>query len=120
MPRLAVGAKQDYLYQVTAHPEIQQLQSTFLARVEKVVEKAREKQEQYGGSACCIDFTNVTLGEYAYLWLDSRTQHLHYFLNYSRQLSQVELDKSVSVPLLVCITTTYCVDWRRARPLSAK
>ena len=60
MPRLAVGAKQDYLYQVTAHPEIQQLQSTFLARVEKVVEKAREKQEQYGGSACCIDFTNVT------------------------------------------------------------
>ena len=30
--------------------------------------------------------------DYAYIWTDSRTEYMHYFLTYSRQLTQDEVD----------------------------
>ena len=30
--------------------------------------------------------------EHAYLWQESRSEYMHYFLNYGRQLTQEELD----------------------------
>ena len=73
------GASTDYLDTITEHPELSSLREQLIKRVEDVMDTANDKKSSY------LD--------YSYLWMESRKDYLFYFLNYSRQLSQEELEK---------------------------
>ena len=52
-----------------------------LARVADVMSKANKHK--------------ISFFEHAYLWTDSRTEYMHHFLTYGRQLTQEEMDALV-------------------------
>ena len=74
VPRISIqkNAGVDYMESVKKHPELKRLRDDYINRLEKVIKKAKEKKDSYL--------------EYSHLWLESRTEHLHYFLNYCRQV----------------------------------
>jgi hypothetical protein len=53
----------------------------FLSRISDVMSKANK--------------TKIAFYEHSYLWVDSRTEFMHYFLTYGRQLTQEELEALV-------------------------
>ena len=59
---------------ISNHPELKQMRSVLMSRVTEVMQKA-EKLKNH----------NM---DYAYIWTDSRAEYMHYFLTYSRQLTQ--------------------------------
>lgn len=81
MPRVHIkkGMSPNYLETIETHTELKNLRGELVQRVEQVMDKANAKKDSYL--------------EYSYLWVDSRADHMYYFLQYSRQLTQKELDK---------------------------
>ena len=63
-----------YLAPISNHPELKQMRSVLMSRCTEVMQKA-EKLKNH----------NM---DYAYIWTDSRAEYMHYFLTYSRQLTQ--------------------------------
>ena len=57
------------------------LSDMFLSRITDVMSKANK--------------TKIAFYEHSYLWVDSRTEFMHYFLTYGRSLTQEELEALV-------------------------
>ena len=74
VPRIAIQKTSgtNYLETIRKHPELKRLREDYIARVEKVIQKAKDQRDKY------MDFSH--------LWVESRKDHLYYFLNYSRQV----------------------------------
>jgi dynein heavy chain len=80
VPRVAKGQlTNDYLDVVSNHSELKTLRQDLIARVNLVIEQANSQKNTYL--------------EYSYLWTESRQDYLYFFLNYSRQLTQDEVDQ---------------------------
>ena len=81
IPRISKqkNAGKDYLDSVRKHAELKVLRDDYISRIEKVMKLAKEKRDTYM--------------EYSYLWLESKQEYLYYFLNYSRQLSNKEIEQ---------------------------
>ena len=77
VPRVSIhkNAGPDYMETIRKHPELKRLRDDYIARVEKVIKKAKEKRDSYL--------------EYSYLWTESRKETLEQFLAYSRQVRVV-------------------------------
>ena len=73
------NAGKDYLDAVRKHAELKVLKDDYITRVETVIKKAKEKRDSFM--------------EYSFLWLENRKEYLHYFLNYSRQLTNKEIEQ---------------------------
>ena len=78
VPRIS-NAESDYLDFIKQHKEIMSLRSDFMARVDLSIERANIKRN--------------TFLDYSYLWTESRSDYMYYFLNYGRQLTEEELLK---------------------------
>ena len=75
---------------ISNHPELKQMRSVLMSRVTEVMQKA-EKLKNH----------NM---DYAYIWTDSRAEYMHYFLTYSRQLTQ-EVCTSKLEMVMMCLRT---------------
>lgn len=72
------NAGKDYLDAIRKHSELKVLRDDYINRIETVIKEAKEKRDTYM--------------EYSYLWMENKQEYLYYFLNYSRQLSNKELE----------------------------
>ena len=72
------NAGNDYCEAVKKHAELRVLRDDYINRVETVITKAKAKRDAYM--------------EYSYLWLENKQEYLYFFLNYSRQLTNKEID----------------------------
>ena len=68
----------NYLDSVRKHSELKTLRDDYIQRVEKVLKQSKDKRDSYM--------------EYSYLWMENRQEYLHFFLNYSRQLTVKEIE----------------------------
>ena len=78
VPRVVSLEGSNYLEIVSEHEELKQLKKELISRVSLVIEQANNQKNTYL--------------EYSYLWTESRQDYLYFFLNYSRQLTQEEID----------------------------
>ena len=81
VPRIANksdGEESNFLEVVSEHTELKMLRKEVISRVKLVIDHANNQKNTYL--------------EYSYLWTESRQDYMYYFLNYSRQLTQEELD----------------------------
>ena len=69
---------QNYLDSVRKHSELKTLRDEYIKRIETVIKQSKDKRDSYM--------------EYSYLWMDNRQEYLHFFLNYSRQLTPKEVE----------------------------
>ena len=69
---------QNYLDSVRKHSELKTLRDEYIKRIETVIKQSKDKRDSYM--------------EYSYLWMDNRKEYLHFFLNYSRQLTPKEVE----------------------------
>ena len=76
---------------ISNHPELKQMRSVLMSRVTEVMQKA-EKLKNH----------NM---DYAYIWTDSRAEYMHYFLTYSRQLTQEVCKTFVAFCSFLCSLT---------------
>ena len=72
------GAESNYLDALSSHKELKSMRDQLIFRIQEVLSKANKLK--------------TGQNDYAYLWTDSRTEYMHYFLTYSRQLTQDEVD----------------------------
>jgi dynein heavy chain len=68
----------NYLNVISNHREVKQMKDQLFSRVTDVMTRANK-----------LKGTHM---DYAYLWTDSRTEYMHYFLTYSRQLTNDEVE----------------------------
>ena len=71
-------AKNDYLNVVSTHKEVKSMVDQLMHRIHDVMTRANK--------------IKTTQNEFSYLWVDSRTEYMHNFLTYGRQLTQDEVD----------------------------
>lgn len=76
--RLSLTQTITYKEEIETNQDIVDIKADILKSIDKVIEEAYE---------FCDNFQN-----YSYLWLDDREQYLEYFLTYSRQLSNEEIE----------------------------
>ena len=80
IPRIAshknnAKAKNDYLDAISNHKEIKSMREQLIMRINEVMNRANKLK--------------TSQSEFSYLWIDSRTEYMHNFLTYGRQLTQV-------------------------------
>ena len=80
IPRIAshknsAKAKNDYLDAISNHKEIKSMREQLILRINEVMNRANKLK--------------TSQSEFSYLWIDSRTEYMHNFLTYGRQLTQV-------------------------------
>ena len=83
VPRVAAhqtkeGKPNNYLDVMENHKELKNMKDTFLTRIQDVLNKANKLK--------------TAQNTYSYIWTDSRTEYMHYFLTYSRQLTADEVE----------------------------
>lgn len=83
IPRVAAhqtkeGKGNDYLDVMENHKELKNMKDTFISRIQDVLNKANKLK--------------TAQNTYSYIWTDSRTEYMHYFLTYSRQLTADEVE----------------------------
>ena len=83
IPRIAAhqtkeGKANDYLDVMENQKELKNMKDTFIARIQDVLNKANKLK--------------TAQNTYSYIWTDSRTEYMHYFLTYSRQLTAEEVE----------------------------
>ena len=78
VPRISNNSDSDsYLGYVKQHKELMALRTQFMARIDLSIERANIKK--------------ATFLEYSYLWIESRSDYMFFFLNYGRQLTEEEI-----------------------------
>ena len=79
-PPPAVGSQDvpNYLRIISQHRELRQMKDLLMSRVTDVMSRANKLKFGYL--------------EHSYLWTESRTEFMHYFLTYSRQLTTEEIE----------------------------
>ena len=83
IPRIAAhqtkeGKANDYLDVMENQKELKNMKDTFIARIQDCLNKANKLK--------------TAQNTYSYIWTDSRTEYMHYFLTYSRQLTAEEVE----------------------------
>ena len=68
----------NYRKSICSHRELRQMKELLLSRIMDASNRAIKRKTQFL--------------EYSYLWTDSRTEFMHYFLTYGRQLTQEEIE----------------------------
>ena len=63
-------ASYHYLQAIQNHPELRQMRSQLMNRVQDAMDKANRYKDKHM--------------DYSYIWTDSRKEYMHYFLTYSR------------------------------------
>ena len=98
IPRIAshknnAKAKNDYLDAISNHKEIKSMREQLIMRINEVMNRANKLK--------------TSQSEFSYLWIDSRTEYMHNFLTYGRQLTQVfYCNYCISIAILLHI---YCI-----------
>ena len=75
---IAVEEVPNYRRIISNHRELRHLKDLLLTRVMDASSRATKRKTQFL--------------EYSYLWTDSRTEYMHYFLTYGRQLTPDEIE----------------------------
>ena len=65
-------ASYHYLQAIQNHPELKQMRSALMNRVQDAMDKANRYKDKHM--------------DYSYIWTDSRKEYMHYFLTYSRYI----------------------------------
>ena len=82
LPRIS-DANDTYLEIIRNHKELRKLRKTFMDRIEMTISEGNKAKDDYL--------------QYSYLWLESKSNYMHNFLTYSRQLTDQEFESGITV-----------------------